>query len=289
MQSCALCVLARKFSVVKIKGVTLALKKCGAIPIEVDGVLPELVLGRKAHEISSMKINVGKEKVDLGDVFEVKCDGDEALIFEGDLNHVKRIGELMSSGIIVVRGSAGMHLGERMSGGSVYVDGDIGARCCCEMRGGTVVVNGNVQAMLGSPLPGNTKGMRGGTIAVFGSVGARTGEGMRRGVIAVLGDAGDFAGVNMIAGTIVVFGNLGSNAGGGMKRGSIIALGGVEKILPTFLYACTYKPTYLRLYFNYLRNFGFPVTDDLFKGSYQRYIGDVSSLGKGEMLILEKP
>ncbi len=112
---------------------------------------------------------------------------------------------------------------------------------------------------------------------------------MRRGVIAVLGDAGDFAGVNMIAGTIVVFGNLGSNAGGGMKRGSIIALGGVEKILPTFLYACTYKPTYLRLYFNYLRNFGFPVTDDLFKGSYQRYIGDVSSLGKGEMLILEKP
>jgi formylmethanofuran dehydrogenase subunit C len=271
----------------KVKGVTLSLKKSEAVPIEVDGILPESVLGKGPGEIASFKVFVGNETADLGDVFEVKYEGDEALIFEGELKHVKGIGEGMTSGLIMVNGDAGMHLGQRMKGGTIVVNGNLEPRCCCEMSGGTVIVKGNAKAMLGSPLPGNSKGMRGGMIMVFGSVGNRVGEGMRRGLIAVTGDAGDFAGANMIAGTIVVIGKLGLNSGGGVKRGSIVSIGGTDRVLSTFGYSCLYSPTYLKLYFKYLRDRGFPMNDEVFNGLYRRYVGDMSSLGKGEILILE--
>ncbi|KRT34994.1 formylmethanofuran dehydrogenase subunit C [Acetomicrobium hydrogeniformans] len=286
MHSCALCTLGKAYSG-KVKGVTLSLKKSVAIPIEVDGILPESVLGKEPVEIASFKVFVGNESADLGDVFEVKYEGDEALIFEGELKHVKGIGEGMTSGLIMVEGDAGMHLGQRMKGGTIVVNGNLEPRCCCEMSGGTVIVKGNAKAMLGSPLPGNSKGMRGGMIMVFGSVGNRVGEGMRRGLIAVTGDAGDFAGANMIAGTIVVFGKMGLNAGGGMKRGSIVSIGGTDRVLSTFGYSCLYSPTYLKLYFKYLWDRGFPITDEIFNGLYRRHVGDMSSLGKGEILILE--
>ncbi|KUK30926.1 MAG: Formylmethanofuran dehydrogenase subunit C, partial [Thermoanaerobacterales bacterium 50_218] len=206
MHSCALCTLGKTHSG-KVKGVTLSLKKSGAIPVEVAGILPELVFGKEPVEIASFKVLVGNESVDLGDVFEVKYEGDEALIFEGELKHVKGIGVEMTSGLIMVNGDAGMHLGQRM-------------------KGGTIVVNGNLEPRWG------------GMIMVFGSVGNRVGEGMRRGLIAVTGDAGDFAGVNMIAGTIVVFGKMGLNSGGGMKRGSIVSIGGTDRVLSTFGYSC---------------------------------------------------
>ncbi|WP_213698719.1 formylmethanofuran dehydrogenase subunit C [Acetomicrobium sp.] len=286
MHSCVLCTLGKAYSG-KVKGITLSLKKSEAVPIEVDGILPESVLGKEPVEIASFKVFVGNESADLGDVFEVKYEGDEALIFEGELKHVKGIGEGMTSGLIMVKGDAGMHLGQRMKGGTIVVNGNLEPRCCCEMSGGTVIVKGNAKAMLGSPLPGNSKGMRGGMIIVFGSVGNRVGEGMRRGLIAVTGDAGDFAGANMIAGTIVVFGKLGLNSGGGMKRGSIVSIGGTDRVLSTFDCSCLYSPTYLKLYFKYLRDRGFPMNDEIFNGLYRRYVGDMSSLGKGEILILE--
>ena len=93
----------------------------------------------------------------------------------------------------------------------------------------------------------------------------------------------------MIAGTIVVFGKMGQNAGGGMKRGSIVSLGGTERVLPTFLYSCLYMPVYLKLYLNYLSDLGFAVTKEMLNGPYRRYAGDMSALGKGEILILDKP
>ena len=287
MQSCALCTLARTVSV--SSSVTLSLKTAGTIPIEVDGILPETVLGQSKSEICTLKVHVGKEVVELGEVFDVEVNGDEVLVFEGDLKHVKHIGENMSRGLLVVNGDAGMHLAQHMKGGTLVVNGNLEPRCCCEMSGGTVIVNGNAKAMLGSPLPGNNKGMRGGLIAVFGSAGSRVGEGMRRGLIALSGDAGDFVGANMIAGTIVVFGKMGPNAGGGMKRGSIVSLGGTERVLSTFLYSCSYMPVYLKLYLKYLSDLGFTVTKEMLDGPYSRYAGDMSALGKGEILILDKP
>jgi formylmethanofuran dehydrogenase subunit C len=121
---------------------------------------------------------------------------------------------------------------------------------------------------------------------VFGNAGNEVGGGMRRGLIAIGGNTGDFTGVNLLAGTVVVFGHLGDRTGAGMKRGSIVSMHPTE-MLPTFSYACTYRPVFLRLYLSYLRGLGFPIADAQMNGSYQRWCGDAVELNRGEILYLD--
>ena len=85
-------------------------------------------------------------------------------------------------------------------------------------------------------------------------------------------------------GTIVVFGKLGIRAGAGMKRGSIVAMQGAEP-LPTFSYAFTYHPNYLRSYLLHLRENGMAVEESQIGGLYQRWSGDSVELNRGELLI----
>jgi formylmethanofuran dehydrogenase subunit C len=129
-------------------------------------------------------------------------------------------------------------------------------------------------------------GVRGGEIIVHGHVGNETGTGMRRGLIAVGGNAGDFTGANMLAGTIVVLGQLGWRSGAGMKRGSIVSTQPAD-LLPTFSYACTYRPVMLRLVLAHLRQRGLAVTDAHVSGRYRRWSGDAVETNRGEILLLE--
>jgi hypothetical protein len=69
-----------------------------------------------------------------------------------------------------------------------------------------------------------------------------------------------------------------------MVRGTIISLRPIP-LLPTFSYASTYNPTFLRLYARHLETFGFTIPYDEQDGGYQRYTGDASVPGKGEILI----
>ena len=88
----------------------------------------------------------------------------------------------------------------------------------------------------------------------------------------------------MIAGTVVVFGSAGAESGLWSKRGSVIALGGITPPA-TYLYACTYRPEYVRLLLARLRvRFGLPVGARHLNGLYRRYSGDMAELGKGEIL-----
>jgi formylmethanofuran dehydrogenase subunit C len=140
--------------------------------------------------------------------------------------------------------------------------------------------------MVGAAYRGDRVGMRGGEILVFGSAGNEVGSGMRRGLVAIAGDSGDFTGVNLLAGTIVVFGKLGQRTGAGMRRGTIVSMQPAE-MLPTFTFACTYRPVILRLYLPYLRGLGLPVNDAQVQGCYQRWCGDAIELNRGEILLLE--
>jgi formylmethanofuran dehydrogenase subunit C len=150
-------------------------------------------------------------------------------------------------------------------------------------------VHGNAGPMLGAAYPGETRGVRGGVILVDGDAGSRAGERMRRGLIAVQGNLGEFAGARMIAGSLFVFGMLGARAGAGMKRGTIVALGGIAGgLLPVFRYACSYHPAFLRLYLRRLREWGLPVTPEQVEGVFHRYAGDVTTLGKGEILVYDQ-
>jgi formylmethanofuran dehydrogenase subunit C len=154
------------------------------------------------------------------------------------------------------------------------------------MTGGRIIVKGNAGHMVGAAYRGSAVGLRGGEIIVHGNVKNEPGNAMRRGLIAVGGNCGDFAGVNMLAGTIVVLGQLGWRTGAGMKRGSIISMQSAE-LLPTFHYACTYRPTFLRLYLLHLRGLGLPIEDSHLNGCYRRWSGDDIELNRGEVLLFE--
>ena len=78
---------------------------------------------------------------------------------------------------------------------------------------------------------------------------------MQRGIIAVGGPVRDFAGLQMKGGTIVLLGGAEIRTGAWMIRGTIVSLKPLQ-LLPTFAYACTYKPTFLRLYARHLGRSG---------------------------------
>jgi formylmethanofuran dehydrogenase subunit C len=179
-----------------------------------------------------------------------------------------------------------MHLGAGMSGGEIIVEGDAGDWVGPEMTGGRIIIKGNAGHLVGSASRGSPAGLQGGEILVFGNAGNEVGGAMRRGLVAIGGDTGDFTGVNMLAGTVVVFGHLGARTGAGMKRGSIVSMHPTE-MLPTFSYACTYRPVFLRLYLSFLRGLGLPISDAHMNGSYQRWCGDAVELNRGEVLLLD--
>jgi hypothetical protein len=69
-----------------------------------------------------------------------------------------------------------------------------------------------------------------------------------------------------------------------MNRGTIVSLKPIP-LLPTFAYAATYTPEFLRLYAKHLATLGIALPYDEGDGAYQRYTGDAAVPGKGEILI----
>jgi formylmethanofuran dehydrogenase subunit C len=263
----------------------LRLREPVTLPVEAEAISPDRFAGLSQAEVAALPVLVGRRHRHLGDLFGVEGDGAAEILIEGDLSHVKRIGQGMSQGKIEIRGHVGMHLGCEMCGGEIQVQGEVGAWAGARMSGGRLWVRGNAGAMLGGMYSGQTRGMRGGTIVVEGNAGVRAGERMRRGLIVIGGDAGQFAGVRMIAGSIVVLGLLGKRPGAGMKRGTIVALGGLEDgLLPTFHRACSYQPIFLRVYLRRLQAMGLPIGQEQIDANYCRYTGDANTLGKGEIL-----
>jgi formylmethanofuran dehydrogenase subunit C len=94
----------------------------------------------------------------------------------------------------------------------------------------------------------------------------------------------DFAGLQMKGGTIVLMGGAEIRTGAWMVRGTIVCLQPI-RLLPTFALACTYQPTFLRLYARSLAGKGFVLPCEDRGGAYQRYTGDTSVPGKGEILV----
>ncbi len=94
----------------------------------------------------------------------------------------------------------------------------------------------------------------------------------------------DFAGLQMKGGTIFLLGGAEIRTGAWMIRGTIVSLAPI-KLLPTFSYACSYNPTFLRLYSRHLQSLGISLPVEPKAGSYRRYMGDSSVPGKGEILV----
>jgi formylmethanofuran dehydrogenase subunit C len=265
---------------------TLTLREPPTVPLETEGITPDRLATRRRGEIEALTVWHGNRRARLADFFAVSGDGGEELRVEGDLRRVKFLGAGMTAGRLTVAGDAGMHTGADMRGGELVVEGEVGDFAGVGMRGGRLVVEGSTGHHLGGAYPGEHAGMRGGEILVHGDAGDQVGAGLRRGLIAVAGRVGDAAGLRMLAGTIVALGGLGAPPGAAMRRGTIVAMSQV-RLLPTFAFACSYRPPFLRLYLRHLRARGLPLTDEQIDGRYARWCGDGLELRRGEILILE--
>ncbi len=264
--------------------VILTFKGGVEVPLEVDCITPDLFQIKVHAEIEHLPIYHGNQRMALADFFEVKGERSDRIRIVGDLSKVRRIGQGMTTGRIGIQGSAGMNVGAGMAGGEILVEGDVDDWAGAEMRGGFLWIKGNAGNRAGSAYRGSKYGMRSGTILIEGGAGHEVGGYMRRGCIAVLGDVEDFAGARMVAGSLFLFGRTGVRTGGGMKRGSIVCFQ-EPALLPTFQYNCTYAPVFPQIFLRSLQRKGFPVKDEWLRGQFRRYNGDLSELGKGEILV----
>ncbi|MEK6247915.1 MAG: formylmethanofuran dehydrogenase subunit C [Planctomycetales bacterium] len=257
------------------------------IPVEIEGLTPDVVRDMSVAEIEKFEIFHGNRKLPLADFFKISGDAaDLRMEFAGDLSGVHWIGAGMSSGQIHIEGNAGRHIGSQMSGGEIHVAGDAGDWVGAEMGGGLIHVRGSAGHLIGAAYRGSARGVTGGVILIGGSVGNEIGHSMRRGFLAIGGDCGDMAGFNMIAGSVYVFGNSGIRPGAGMRRGTLGFFGSERpQLLPTFRRATTFEPLHLRLALRELSELDFAVDEELFGASMDLYHGDFIEEGRGEILL----
>lgn len=262
----------------------LTLKKVPHVPLETEVLSPDVIAPLGHDQVRALPVVLGKRQCRLDDFFEVEGPGSEDLVIHGDAGRIKWIGRGMTRGRITVHGNAGMHLGAYMKGGTIEVKGNASDWAGGEMTGGIIHIRGDAGGQIGAAYRGSLSGMKGGTILIEGSAGIELGMRMRRGVIAVKGPVRDFAGLQMKGGTIVLMGGAEIRTGAWMVRGTIISLAPI-RLMPTFAYACAYNPTFLRLYAKSLQPMGFSIPCQDQAGAYQRYTGDTSVPGKGEILV----
>jgi formylmethanofuran dehydrogenase subunit C len=265
----------------------LTLKSKSAVPLEVEGITPDVVRDKSLAEIETLEMFQGNLRLPLAEFFAIRGNAaDGVMEWEGDLAGVHWIGAKMTVGKIVIEGNGGRHIGSEMQGGEIHVLGNAGDWVGGEMHGGLIHVRGRAGHLIGAAYRGSAKGMTKGTILIGGDAGNEIGHTLRRGLIAIGGNVGDLAGFNMLAGTILLFGESGIRHGAAMKRGTIGFFGPkLPPMLPTFRRACRYRPDALLLILRELRRRDFAVAEELFSSFYDLYNGDLIEGGRGEILM----
>ena len=264
--------------------ITLTLKEQPNVPLESEVISPD-VMGALANDaIRALPVYLGKKQCRVDDFFTVEGEASDEIEVRGDAKQVKWMGRSMTRGRLNIVGNAGMHTGAYMKGGTIEVSGNVSDWLGGEMTNGFIRVAGNAGGQVGAAYRGSRGGMRNGTIIIGGTAALEVGMRMKRGTIVVGGPVRDFAGLEMKGGTIVLMSGGELRTGAWMNRGTIVSLAPIS-LLPSFLYAATYNPTFLRLYARHLATLGITIPYDPKDGGYQRYTGDTSVPGRGEILV----
>ena len=255
------------------------------VPLEAESITPAVIKKLKKKEIEKIKVFHGNREENIAEFFKVTENKLDILEVEGDMHNIKYLGANMSDGEMQIEGNVGPHLGSAMTGGFIKVNGNTGDWIAPEMSGGRIHISGNSGHCIASAYRGASKGVTGGEIVIEGNVKNELGHAMAGATMVVGGNCGDFTGVNMVSGTILTFGEMGIRTGAGMKRGSIICMDDLE-ILPTFSYDCLYNPTYLKLFFKYIKeNTKINIEEKIINGSFHRWSGDAIEMNRGELLV----
>ncbi len=264
--------------------ITLTLREQPPVPLEAESLSPDVMLDLTNDQVRALPVLLGKRQRRVDDFFTVEGAASDDLEIRGDARKVKWIGRGMTRGRITIVGNAGMHLGAYMKGGAIDVSGNATDWLGAQMSGGLIRIRGNAGGQVGAAYRGSLSGMTDGTILIEGTAGLEVGMRMKRGIIAVGGLVKDFAGLQMKGGTIVLRSGAELRTGAWMVRGTIVSLTPI-RLMPTFSYASTYNPMFLRLYARHLETLGFTIPFEEQDGAYQRYTGDASVPGKGEILV----
>jgi formylmethanofuran dehydrogenase subunit C len=269
-----------------MSGWRLQLRHAPALRVDLRGITPVALAGLDAASVERLKIAYGNAMLPLAEFFSVTPASEDALVLEGDLSRVDRIGWQMDGGRMLVEGHAGDQAGGGMRAGELLIKGGAGVLLACEMAGGTLVVEGDAGDFGASTLPGSMDGMRGGTLVVKGRVGDRFGDRMRRGTVVLHGDAGDFLASRMVAGTIALGGKAGAHAAYGMRRGSLVFAAGrpAAELPDTFVPAGAEAAVFWQLLSRELARHGGPF-ESLPRRRIERHLGDRAVAGKGELIF----
>ena len=278
-----------------MKELILKPKKLPEMPLEAEAITPDSVAGKTLKEVKSLPVYIGNTTETLEKYFDVKGEtaetpSDQLVAIQGECENVKYIGAGMTAGRLIVEGCVGMHAGAEMEGGELIVTGSASNWAGAEMKGGLLRIHGDAGHQLGAAYRGSPEGMTGGVIVVGGSVGLEAGAFMRRGMLIIHGNVGSFLGVHMNGGEIFVFGKVARRFGAEAKGngGFIACFGGVESILPTYVYDTTFRPDFLKLYLRQLRDqLGIEVAGKYLDASFRRYRGDIAVGGTAEILVVE--
>ncbi len=224
--------------------VKLKLKKKPDFPLEVETITPDKFAGKSVAEIKKLIVYYGNEEKTIGDFFNVTGTGGEVndtkILLDGDLSNVKRIGEKMTGGEIVVNGNVGMHIGNNMSGGKILVNGNADDWAGAMLKGGELEITGDAGHYVGAAYRGFWKGMENGLIKIHGKIGNEaltwvTGsKPAKRFPTLMCGRAGSFLGIHSHGGTIIVEGDCDRCIGADQVRGTIVVKGKISRILPSY-------------------------------------------------------
>lgn len=242
--------------------VVLTPKAAPPWPVDLAPLLPAALAGLDVAAIERIELG----RLAVGDLFAVRAGDAAELVIAG--------GSPLFDGV-----------GTGMAAGTLRVEGDAGAFVAAGLRGGMVEVQGTVGDHLGGVPAAGRVGMAGGVVVVRGRAGAHAGDRMRRGTLVIEGDAGPYAASRMIAGTLAICGRTGSAPGVLMRRGTLLL--GIPPAAPPPGFVATGLPAdgvFLRLLARALQPFS-PRAAARVAAVRHRLLGDLASLGRGEMLL----
>lgn len=269
-----------------MSALTFTLKTSPAQRVDCSELTADKLENKTTADISGIKLVIGNQQQTVSDLFDITGDDANNIVFEKATSKLDHIGHAMTKGTITVNGDAGTYLGQFMIDGLITVNGDTDSFTACEMKSGTIKINGNAGDLLGAARVGYKNGMTGGTVIVTGNTGARTGDHMRRGYIFIEGNAGDYCGSRMVSGTIAILGNVGKHFGYGMKRGTLLLTKMPEQGISANFNDCgSHTLAFLPLMFSSFKTLDTKFADIEPFSRVQRYAGDVSGIGMGEILI----
>ncbi len=251
--------------------------------LDLSPLVPDRLAGLDQATIERMELGTARTSRLVGDVFRLHMADSEHVAIEGGSPRFDWVGSGMRSGELVLDGEAGLYAGRRMAGGRLQIRGRVGGWAASGLRDGHLEIGGDAGPFLGGPLAGERAGMAGGTVVVRGNAAERVGDCLRRGLIVIEGRSGPYPGSRMLAGTLIICGAAGASPGYLMRRGTLI-FGAAKALLPTFVPAGEASIAFQRLLAAVLTPLS-PRAARLIARAQDRFMGDMASLGKGEILV----